>query len=150
MTADDRPMAAPLPPQLASAGLRIDRQLQRRRMSFDEDAGLALADAHADFLADLGVEAARLARKDRLNTVHRVHVEKAVDRLGAGSGASGFATVCNTLGGVVAGIGVAGAYNLAFNPAQHTTAEQMVTIALCIVGFVMLTVGVSITMIRSH
>ncbi len=119
-------------------------------MSFDEEAGLALADAHAEFLADLGVEATRLARKDRLNTVHRVHVEKAADRLGAGSGASGFATVCNTLGGVVAGIGVAGAYNLAFNPAPHTTAEQMATIALCVLGCIMLTIGLTITMTKSR
>lgn len=117
-------------------------------MSFGEDAGSALAEAHANFLADLGIESVRLARKDRLQTVHRIHVEKAADRLGAGSGSNNVASTCNTLGGLVAGAGLAGAYGLAFSSSPHSTAEQMVTLALCVVGFILLTVGITITMTR--
>jgi len=118
-----------LSPDLADAGLRIDRQLTRHNMRFSPEAGETLAITQANFLADLGIEAVRLTRKDRLSTVDRVHVEKAADRLGAATGSDGIGSACNTIGGLLTGAGIAGAYNLAFGSDQITTTETMTTLA---------------------
>ena len=90
---------APVQPNLTDAGQRIDAELRRKPskiMALSPEAGAALADAHADFLADLGQEAIRLARKDRLRTVDREHVDQALSRLGAGSRESKAGNACST------------------------------------------------------
>ncbi len=129
---------------LADAGLRIDKELQRTSMRFSDDAGVALVETHAEFLADLGLEAVRLTRKDRLGTVDRVHVEKAADRLGASTSSSNVVSACNTIGGLITGAGFAGAYNIAFGGRIPSISEIMVTIGLCIVGGILLAVGLTI------
>ncbi|WP_445163210.1 hypothetical protein ACTXG5_08290 [Mycobacterium sp. Dal123C01] len=149
MTADDI-ATQQLSQQLADAGLRIDRELHRTKMRFSDEAGVALVDAHASFLGDLGVEAVRLTRKDRLTTVDRVHVEKAADRLGPATGPSGVASACNTVGGLVVGAGIAGTYRLAFDSGTHSTTQMMVTIALCVVGCILLAVGLTLTLTKRH
>ncbi|WP_091224436.1 histone-like protein [Geodermatophilus siccatus] len=119
-------------------------------MSLDADAGAALADAHADFLTDLTREAIRLARKDRLRTVDAEHVEQAVSRLGMGSSQSKAGSAFSTMGGLLAGAGLAGGYALAFTSGPHSTAEMVTTIALCILGFFLLAVGLTLTMVSKR
>ena len=139
-----------LPPDLAAAGHSIDKELRRKPrkvMTMTADAGDALAEAHAEFLGDLGREAIRLARKDGLRTVDRVHVEQAAGRLGTGSSESKVGTAFSTMGGLLGGIGLAAAWNLAFGSGLHSTGEQIATIAVCVVGFVLLAVGLTLTVV---
>lgn len=140
----ENPSPQVLAPDLADAGLLIDKELQRAKVRFSDDAGVALAEAHAEFLADLGIEAVRLTRKDRLATVDRVHVEKAADRLGANTSSSSVASICNTLGGLIEGAGIAATFNIAFGGRTPSIGEIMVTIGLSIVGGVLLAIGLTI------
>ncbi|CQA10026.1 Uncharacterised protein [Mycobacteroides abscessus] len=51
----ENPSPQVLAPDLADAGLRIDKELQRAKVRFSDDAGVALAEAHAEFLAISGL-----------------------------------------------------------------------------------------------
>jgi hypothetical protein len=143
---DENPPSQELSSELADAGLRIDKELRRKgEIAFSKAGAAALANAHSNFVGDLGVEAIRLTRKDRMSTVDRVHIETAVDHLGASSTTSLVANACNTIGGVVAGIGFAGAYALRFGSGPHSTTEILVTLALSVVGCILLAVGLTMT-----
>jgi hypothetical protein len=142
-----------LPPNLTDAVERIDAELTRKskkNMSLTPDAVAGLQEAHADYFADLGQEAIRLARKDRLRIVDREHVERAVARLGMGSSQSRVGNAANTLGGLLAGAGLAGGYGLAFTAGPHSTGEIVTTIVFCILGFFVLAVGLTLTMMRGR
>lgn len=106
-----------------------------------------MAEAHADFLGDLGCEAIRLARKDSLSTVDPVHVEQGVSRLGMRSGQSRSGSAFSTVGGLVAGAGLAGGYTLAFTPGIHSTAQQVTTVILGFIGAFLLAIGLTLTMV---
>jgi hypothetical protein len=117
-------------------------------MSFDPDAAKALEEASTEYLADLGQEAIRLARKDRLRTVDREHIEQASERLGMGSSQGRLGSACSTLGGLLAGAGLAAGYAVAFTAGEHSTAEIVTAILLNIFGFFFLAVGITLTMVR--
>jgi hypothetical protein len=143
-----------LPPDLASAAQAIDDELRRkprRVMALTAEAVDALMAAQSDYLGDLGDlgrEAIRLARKDRLRTVDQEHVDQAIARLGLTSKEGGLASAASTLGGVIAGAGGAAGYAIAFTDGPHSTAEIVTAIVLCIVGFFLLAVGVTLTMVK--
>lgn len=151
--AEDPRMPVSLPHNLAAAGQAIDMELRRKPnkiMTLTSDAGDALADAHADCLADLGREAIRIARNAGLSVVDRVHVEQAVGRLGMGSSQNDLATVLLALGGAVAGGGISLAWVWVFNPAARSTAEVNTTLVLCVFGAVLLAVGITLTLVRQR
>ena len=142
-----------LPADLALAGQRIDAELRRksdRVMSFDRGAARALEEASTEYLADLGQEAIRLARKDRLRTVDREHIEQAEERLGMGSSQSHLGSASSTLGGLLAGAGLAAGYAVAFTAGEHSTPEIVTAIILNIFGFFFLAVGITLTMVRDR
>jgi histone H3/H4 len=144
---------AGLPQDLELAGRRIDAELRRKHnkvMSLTSDAGSALEALTSDYLADLGQEAVRLARRGRLRTVDREHVEQAAERLGMGSAHSRIGNASNTLGGLLAGAGLAAGYAVTFTGGQHSTAEVVTAILLCIFGFSFLAVGLTLTMVRER
>jgi hypothetical protein len=116
-------------------------------MALSTEARIRLELLHAEYLGDLGTEAVRLARRDRLTTVDREHVDRASTRLGFGESGRGASTL-NSVGGVVAGIGLASAYAVTFNPGPHSTAEIVTAIVACILGAILLTAGVVLTMTR--
>lgn len=137
-----------IPHNLADAAASIDMELRRKRnkiMKLEESGGEALAEAHADFMADLGRDAIRLARKDGLQCVERTHVELAVKRYGTGAGESRLGSALSTLGGLLAGAGLAAGYGLLFTPGPHSTGEQTTTLAFCIFGFFLLAIGLTLT-----
>jgi hypothetical protein len=143
---------AAVPTNLAVAALRIDDELHRRHSSpvtLSPQAGAALEVAYAEYLADLGQEAIRIARRDRLSIVDREHVEQAVARLGleAATG-SALGNGANSIGGLLAGAGIASSYALAFTKGPHGTAEIITAIVLCIIGFSVLAIGMTLTMVN--
>lgn len=141
----------PLPANLAVAAQRIDNSLNhnsRRPLTLSPDARTELEILHADYLGDLGQEAVLLARRDGLSTVDRVHVTRAASRLGTDS-SNRFANVANSVGGLIAGAGIAGMYQIIFSSDKsHSTLEIAVASILSVVGFVILAAGVTATMLR--
>ncbi len=136
-----------LPAHLSLAATRIDGELRRRpakRLSLSPDARDALALAHAEYLADLGQEAIRIARRDRLATVDQEHVEQAVRRLDQGAAKGNARTnAANSLGGVFGGAGLASAYAIVFTAGPHSTMEIVVALLLSVVGFSSLVYGLT-------
>lgn len=151
MSAIERPERPDsLSKDLAAAAQRIDGALNShsgKRMILSDEATSELEVLHAEYLGDLGVEAVRLARKERLSTVDRTHVVQAADRIG-GDSSGVFANVANSIGGIFAGAGLAGAYSIVFTPGHHSTSEIVVTLILAVVGFVLLAAGVTAMIIR--
>jgi hypothetical protein len=116
-------------------------------MTLSNEASTELEVLHAEYLGDLGEEAVRLARREHLSTVDRTHVIQAADRMGSDSSAV-FPNIANSIGGLFAGAGLAGAYSIVFTSGKHSTAEIAVTLILSIVGFVLLAAGVTAMIIR--
>jgi hypothetical protein len=116
-------------------------------MKLETNGGEALAVAQADFLADVGRDAIGLARRDHLQCVERIHIERAAQRYGSGARESKAGSALSTLGGLVAGAGLGGGYNLLFGPGTHTTAETTTILIICILGFSLLFAGITLTMV---
>jgi hypothetical protein len=145
--ADLQPGAA----HLAEAGQRINAELNRRpssKMVLNVKARERLEILHAEYLADLGNEAVRIARQSNLTTVDEHHVLEAYIRIGRSSPASKIVTPVNTIGGVVAGAGIASVRAVTFNPGPHTQLEILTAVALCVVGFILLTIGITLTFLN--
>lgn len=143
----------PLPHNLAAASQAIEMELRRKprkTMELRPDAGDALADAHADFLADLGREAIRLARNAGLGTVDRVHVEQAVGRLGMGSSSSTLGSVLLAAGGVPLGVGLTLVATMSSDGAKHSTADMYWMLAFLVPGLLLFTLGTLLTLIRTR
>src|SRR5258708_4964952 len=121
MSGTGQPPGAPavnLSQNLAVAAQRIDGALNHnpaKRMILSDEAATELQVLHAEYLGDLGVEAVRLAKREHLSTVDRTHVVQAADRIG-GDSSGVFANVANSIGGLFAGAGLAGAYGIVFTP----------------------------------
>lgn len=137
---------------LVEAGRRISAELNRkprRPMALSPQAGEALEELHADYLAELGQESVRIARRNGLSTIDENHVRLACDKIGGPGGrSSASTTIANTIGGVISGAGIASVYNVFFGPGIHTSAEYATAIVLCVLGFVILTIGVMMTFLR--
>lgn len=136
---------------LTEAGRRIDKELNRRsshRMVLSAKASERLAVLHAEYLADLGEEAVRIARRRGLETVDENHVIEACSRIGGPSLNSRITTAANTFGSVIAGAGMASAYTVTFGAGPHTNLEQLAALSLCVVGFVLLAVAVTVSFLK--
>jgi hypothetical protein len=141
---------APLSDPLAKAAEAIDKELRRkpdRLMKLEVNGGEALAIAQADFLADVTRDAIGLARKDRLQCVERIHIETAAERYGTGASESKLGSSLSTLGGLLAGAGLGAGSNLLFGAGNHSTAELVTVLVLCILGFFLLAIGLTLTMV---
>jgi hypothetical protein len=139
-----------LPTGLAVAAQRIDEALTHnphRLMSLSDQARTELEVLHAEYLGDLGQEAVRVARRGHLSTVDRTHVIQAADLL-RGDPSGVFSNITNSIGGVFAGAGLAGLYSLVFTAGKHSSTEIAVTLVLSVIGFVLLTAGVTAMVIR--
>lgn len=135
---------------LTEAALRINAELDRRPrdpMTISPEARDRLAELHAEYLADLGQEAVRTARRGHVSTVDELHVRQASVRLGSSRG-SALETAANTFGGVFAGAGIASVYALMFTPGPHGTGETAMALVLSVIGFVLLAVGLTVTFLR--
>lgn len=138
-----------VPSNLLDAALRIDVELSRRKKSpmiLSTQAASALEIAHAEFLGDVGQEAVRIARRANLRTVDESHVKEAASRIGiGGSRNSALETSFNTLGGVIAGAGIASVYSVNFNPGPHSSLESITSVSLSVLGAVLLAIGLTVT-----
>lgn len=134
------------------AAHRINAELDRRTdqpLQLGANARECLALLHAEYLADLGQEAVRIARRSHVTTVDETHVRQASVRLGMGRvRTSALEASANTFGGVFAGAGIASVYAIMFTPGPHTTGETAVALALSVLGFVSLAVGLTLTFLR--
>lgn len=137
---------------LVESGRRISDELNRKPqkpMALSPQAAEALEELHADYIGELGQESVRLARRTGLSTVDESHVRQAAEKIGGpGARNSGIVATANTLGGVVAGGGIASAYNLFFGSGVIDTPEIAIAIILCVVGFVLLAVGGTMALVR--
>jgi histone H3/H4 len=137
---------------LSDAAERINAELVRRLrepMTFSPEARERLAELHAEYLADLGQEAVRVARRAHVSTVDELHVRQASTRLGMGrSRGSALETAANTFGGVFAGAGIASVYALMFTPGPHGIGETAAALVLSVIGFVLLAIGLTVTFLR--
>lgn len=154
MTRASQPPASgsQLPSQLGVAAQRIDNALSHnssRPMKLSDEAAEELEILHAEYLGDLGQEAVRLARRERLSTVDRTHVAQASDRI-TGESSAVFSSIANSIGGLFAGAGLADAYSIIFTTGNHGTAEIVTTLILSIIGFVLLAAGATAMIIRSR
>lgn len=144
-TAEMESVASTASPLRIAAG-RIDSELARRPsrpMSMSRQAREALALAHAEYLGALGEESVRLARRDRLTTVDAEHVDQAIRRLGQARSGSTLSDAANSLGGLLAGAGVASVYSIVFMSGPHSTAELLTALALSTMGFSSLVYGLT-------
>jgi len=142
-----------VPANLVVAARRIDDELRRGPggrgpMALSAEARASLEVVHAEYLADVGREAVRLARKDGLSTVDRSHMEKAAQRIGSASGSGALPGVCNTVGGLFAGAALAAAYMLVFESTTRRPIEFITVMILSILGFSLLATGVTLTVVR--
>lgn len=80
-----------------------------------------------------------------LATVDASHVNEASKRVGGPARGSALATAANTIGGVVAGSGMASTYAVVFTAGPHETPEILTAIMLSVVGFVLLTLGLALS-----
>ncbi len=141
--------APPAPPNLLVAAQRINEELLRRpqhTMAVSKLARERLELLHAEYLADLGMEAVRLARRENLHTVDQEQVDRAAESLRA-TRERNLANVANTIGGLIAGAGGASSYAVVFTSGPHSTVEVSTAIALCIIGFAILAAGITGTML---
>lgn len=138
-------MANPASP-LSEAALRISEELNRKPqfpMVMDGRAVDKLEVVHGQYLGDVGEEAVRIARRAGLSTVDSTHVVEAAELVIAlqSRNRKSAPVVINTLGGLFGGAGLASAYALAFASGPHSPTEQVVGIALCVLGSILLTAG---------
>jgi histone H3/H4 len=136
---------------LLRAARRINSELHRhshRPMMLSQQARDRLTELHADYLADLAQEAIRTARRGGVQTVDEFHVEQASSRLGLSQTSGALETTANTLGGVFAGAGIAFAYELVFTAGPHSTTKIATAFIMSIVGFVLLSIGITTTWSR--
>jgi hypothetical protein len=141
---------AQLPANLAVAAHRIDDALNHnpsKPMTLSPQASAELEVLHGEYLGDLGQEAVRVARREHLSTVDKTHVLQAADRISADS-SSVFTNVANSIGGLFAGAGLAGGYNIVLTVGKHSAAEIAVTLILSIIGFILLAAGITAMVLR--
>jgi hypothetical protein len=144
---------APLSPNLGRAAHRIDSELRRnpnKVMSLRSEAATALEDYNTEFLANLGEQSIRLARAERLRTVDEEHVHRTFSRLGLNSDSAKMSTAGNTLGSLIAGLGLASAWDIFFDSAQHSTAETITVFLLCMLGIALVVFSLTVTLRRGR
>lgn len=146
---------ATLPATLAAAAQQIEQELNRRPnrpMILSPNAGTRLSIVHAEYLGDVGEESVRIARREGLDTVDERHVNQAVNRICQGGRGSGIATACNTIGSIIAGIGLAAWYAIFFtagnNAGVHSSSEYIVAAVASILAGILLTAGIVLTVMR--
>ncbi len=151
MTVSDSAIPSPdiaVPENILIAAQRINAELDRRSsrpMTLSPEARQRLELVHAEFLADVGREAVRIARRNRVTTVDQSHVDEANQRIGLGAGSSAFGNVANSLGGLLAGAGIESTYAIMFTNGPHSQGETLTAIVLSVLGAALLAVGLTVT-----
>lgn len=113
-------------------------------MSLATNAGIALSEVYAEFFAEVGIEAIRLARRDGLETVDRTHVEKGSRRIGAGTGTGRAGSALMAIGGILGGWGASSISAVTFGTGTHSTGEWVTAIILSTLGTILFTVGITL------
>lgn len=143
-----------LPAHLATAAQRIDNSLNHNSanpIALSHNAKIELEALHAEYLGDLGQEAVRLARRERLSTVDKMHVVRAAERLSSDPmSTANISNITNSIGGLLAGAGLAGIYQIVFVSEKHSSLEIAVAAVLAILGFMLLSVGMTAMLIRKR
>jgi hypothetical protein len=156
MTSQDQTGEIQSVPGLASSNMaevtrQIDAELHRnaaKPLVLSERARERLESLQVQYLADLGIESVRIARRRNLETVDESHVLAASERMGGPSRGSPLIASMNTIGGVVAGAGIASVYTVTFTAGPHSTGEILASILLCVAGFVLLAVCLTVAAVQ--
>lgn len=93
------------------------------------EARAALLDVHAEYLEDLGVEAVRVAKRSRLDTVSAKHIDEARSFVQSGSEPKVTQAVA-ALGGILAGAGAGQFLAVLSEKEPSTLGYALATIAL--------------------
>lgn len=146
------PSASPIQPNIALAGQRLDEELRRRRnepMTMSAAAVEMLEVLHGEYLGDLGQESIRIARRHGLSTVDQSHVKDAAAALGSSPRFATVSNSLNTIGGLLAGAGLAGIYSIFFSSrtTDPTTSELAAAMGLSSMGILLLSVGITLGLV---
>jgi hypothetical protein len=141
-----------VPANLANAAQLISSELSRdpnNIMTLSPHAVTALETAHASFLGDVGQESIRIARRANLRTVDDSHVKESAARLGLQRARKSVVeTALNSIGGVIAGAGIASIYAVNFGPGPHSSLENITGVVMALVGGVCLATGLTISALK--
>lgn len=132
--------------KILDAANRIQLELNRKYPALRLDSGAAdeLETAYADYMALVGQEAVRSARRDRLSSVDRTHVQRSVQRLDQGrTSRSGISEAGNTVGSVLAGAGLSLLVSILTSGESLEPTPVIVGVALSIVGSVLVSLALS-------
>ncbi|PWK90561.1 hypothetical protein C8D88_101579 [Lentzea atacamensis] len=159
-TSSAQPIQAPsastqstsVPSTLTNATQLISSELSRdpnNVMTLSPHAVAALKSAHAAFLGDVGQESIRIARRANLRTVDDSHVKESAARLGLQRARKSVVeTALNSIGGVIAGAGIASIYAVNFAPGPHSSLENITGVAMALIGGVSLATGLTISALK--
>lgn len=125
--ATPQPASVPEPASNPSlqAATRIQAELDRKAkspMTFTPAAMEALEEAAAAHLETVGLNAIARARREDLSNVDVTHVKRADEASGGNTRGTTLITVLNSVGGVVAGVGLALVVTLFNRPASRVPA----------------------------
>jgi hypothetical protein len=136
---------------LRDANARINAELNRRpnaRMSMPKEAQDKLTLVQTEVIADIGIDAIRIARRRGLRNVDEKHVDEAASLLGVGDHDRIWTTVMNNVGGVLLGAGLAAMYAIMFGSGIHATNEILTAWGLSVAGTVLMAVGFTMSAMR--
>jgi hypothetical protein len=133
-----------------AAAARINYELTRTnpQMSLSSAPRTRLEVVHAEFLGDVGQAPVQMARRANVATVDESHADEAYTQIGSAAGDSPVPTIANTLGRTISGAGLASIYFIVFTSGVHGTSEIVTAVVLNVVGFVLLTLGLTLTAAR--
>lgn len=150
--AQSTPTNTTVPTNLANAAKLISSELSRdpdNVMTLSPHAVSALEMAHASFLGDVGQESIRIARRANLRTVDDSHVKESAARLGLQRAKKSVVeTALNSIGGVIAGAGIASIYAVNFGPGPHSSLENITGVVMALIGGVSLATGLTISALK--
>lgn len=141
-------------PVIIEAARRIEGELRRTTppLNVSSAAWAELANAQAEHLSSVGIEAARIARRSQLGTVDTLHIRAANRHVMGSPRGTGVATASLAVGGVIGGAGVAFAMEIANRHAGDpplTTSDLLVAMISTVVGAILLVIGIAITINNS-
>jgi histone H3/H4 len=146
------PTASALAQALDDANNRIEEELKRRKkeppMVMSDEAKDKLATIQTEMIADVGIDAVRIARRKGLKTVDQQHVNEAASNFGLGNGGSFLGAIVNNIGGILTGAGIASIYAIIFTPGPHGSAEVLVGYGLSVIGSICMAVSITLSVMK--
>jgi hypothetical protein len=128
---------------------RISDEMSRRSGKSVVISGRAwdrLEEIHAEYLADVGQEAVRLARRAGLCVVDESHVDHAGSRIAVGiSRRTAVEKATSVFGGILAGVGIAAIHAIMYREGEPNPAELTTALGITGVSAVFLTVNLMLT-----